>query len=213
MKIGERMTDEPLFYIVLIGLIIIVFAQILNKNAKQSPKQNNQSLEEFEQTIELFASDLEEQNEALVHLFKDTKRDYEFHLAKQTGKIEFLEKQTLDMAQEMTYLKVTLNELQQNVRPSQSEVIIEQDTSRQANKEITNVSDELMNRQVNQETVQEETAEDVPTILPTLKNRYEELFSMYENGKSIEYIAKKLGKNKGEISLILMLSKQEEAPQ
>ena len=43
-----------------------------------------------------------------------------------------------------------------------------------------------------------------------MKSRYPEIFQYYEQGKSIEYIAKKTGMNKGEVELIIHLSKQEE---
>lgn len=43
-----------------------------------------------------------------------------------------------------------------------------------------------------------------------IKHRYEQLFGLYEKGKSIEQIAKKLGMNKGEVQLIIQLAKQEE---
>jgi len=43
-----------------------------------------------------------------------------------------------------------------------------------------------------------------------MKQRYSELFNMHEQGKSIEYIAKKLSLNKGEVLLIIQLAKQEE---
>jgi DNA-binding NarL/FixJ family response regulator len=43
-----------------------------------------------------------------------------------------------------------------------------------------------------------------------MKQRYSELFQLHEQGKSVEYIAKKLGLNKGEVQLIIQLAKQEE---
>jgi DNA-binding NarL/FixJ family response regulator len=43
-----------------------------------------------------------------------------------------------------------------------------------------------------------------------MKERYSELFQFHEQGKSVEYIAKKLNLNKGEVQLIIQLSKQEE---
>jgi DNA-binding NarL/FixJ family response regulator len=43
-----------------------------------------------------------------------------------------------------------------------------------------------------------------------MKERYSELFQLHEQGKSVEYIAKKLNLNKGEVQLIIQLSKQEE---
>lgn len=43
-----------------------------------------------------------------------------------------------------------------------------------------------------------------------MKERYSELFLLHEQGKAIEYIAKKLNLNKGEVQLIIQLAKQEE---
>jgi hypothetical protein len=44
----------------------------------------------------------------------------------------------------------------------------------------------------------------------SMKSRYKELFSLHDQGKGVEAIAKKLGMNKGEVILILQLSRQEE---
>jgi predicted DNA-binding ribbon-helix-helix protein len=43
-----------------------------------------------------------------------------------------------------------------------------------------------------------------------MKERYSELFLLHEQGKAVEYIAKKLNLNKGEVQLIIQLAKQEE---
>ncbi|MNG03181.1 hypothetical protein D3C84_862490 [compost metagenome] len=45
---------------------------------------------------------------------------------------------------------------------------------------------------------------------PSIRDRYVELFELYDQGKSIEAVARKLGMNKGEIQLIIQLAKQEE---
>lgn len=45
---------------------------------------------------------------------------------------------------------------------------------------------------------------------PDIKTRYSALFDLYNQGKSIEYISKKTGMNKGEVQLIIQLSRQEE---
>lgn len=45
----------------------------------------------------------------------------------------------------------------------------------------------------------------------TIQTRYPELFQLYDQGKSIEAISKKLGMNKGEVQLIIQLAKQEVA--
>ncbi|MBW7461685.1 hypothetical protein K0U00_47285, partial [Paenibacillus sepulcri] len=48
-------------------------------------------------------------------------------------------------------------------------------------------------------------------IKPTIRSRYLELFELHDGGKSVDSIARKLAMNKGEVQLILQLSKQEEA--
>jgi len=207
-------SDHPLFYVVLLGLIVIVFAQIAFKREKQpAPKQQTMALEEFEQTVEMFASDLEEQNEALAQLFADTKRDYELHLAKQTGKIESLEKLAQEMASEMTQMKRAMAEgssaahaqsMQLGAAPETAATGVAAGSPEVGSESVPEALDaESQPEQVDAEA----SASDV---LPTLQQRYPDIFSLYQAGKSIEYIAKKLDKNKGEVSLILMLSKQEE---
>lgn len=43
-----------------------------------------------------------------------------------------------------------------------------------------------------------------------ISERYKELFALYAQGKSIEYIAKKMNMNKGEVQLIVTLAEREE---
>jgi hypothetical protein len=52
--------------------------------------------------------------------------------------------------------------------------------------------------------------EEAPPLSLNMKSRYAELFSLHDQGKSVEFIAKKLDMNKGEVNLIIQLSKQEE---
>lgn len=193
MKLGETVTDHPLFYIVLIGLLIIVYAQVFFKRKTRTSTSSTQSLEEFEKTVEMFASDLEEQNEALVQLLAETKRDYELQLTRQLGRIEALEKQFQDAAQEIAQFKVLMSE---RVYEHHSAVLTVADSP----------APEVLQPEVVHDEVHSDSVEPV-----TIRSRYEELFALHESGKSIEYIAKQLGMNKGEVSLILMLSKQEEA--
>jgi len=50
----------------------------------------------------------------------------------------------------------------------------------------------------------------VPVPGRGIRSRYPELFAWHDAGKSVEYIAKKTGMNKGEVMLILQLAKREE---
>ena len=50
----------------------------------------------------------------------------------------------------------------------------------------------------------------INTVENDIKNRYANIFDLHEQGKSIEYIAKKISMNKGEVQLIIQLARQEE---
>jgi hypothetical protein len=56
----------------------------------------------------------------------------------------------------------------------------------------------------------EENIDEAPLLSLNMKKRYAELFNLHDQGKGVEIIAKKLGMNKGEVNLIIQLSKQEE---
>jgi DNA-directed RNA polymerase specialized sigma24 family protein len=58
---------------------------------------------------------------------------------------------------------------------------------------------------------QQEPIIEEPPMMNSIHARYSELFMLYEQGKSIEMISKKLGMNKGEVQLIIQLAKQEAA--
>ncbi|QGQ96257.1 hypothetical protein EHS13_15905 [Paenibacillus psychroresistens] len=67
------------------------------------------------------------------------------------------------------------------------------------------------NKQPTRDQSEEVTPVIVKEVLPMqMKERYSELFSLHEQGKAVEYIAKKLNLNKGEVQLIIQLAKQEE---
>jgi DNA-binding NarL/FixJ family response regulator len=60
------------------------------------------------------------------------------------------------------------------------------------------------------ETVDKPVTEKTNPSSMQMKERYSELFHLHEQGKAVEYIAKKLNLNKGEVQLIIQLAKQEE---
>jgi len=63
-----------------------------------------------------------------------------------------------------------------------------------------------------QDGVPADRTEAAAAAAPTgIRARYPELFALYDAGRSVDLIAKKVGMNKGEVMLILQLSKQEEA--
>jgi len=184
--------DQPWVYIVLFGLVLIVFAKIMPKTDK-SKGQGNATINEIEETMEYFTAELNEQNNALIRLLAETKRDYELQAAKLASRIETLEKQSNLSAQETAKLAVAVEELRKHAsKPVEIQAAAPDITIKKA------------------EAAVEDRQEPVPASPMNMKMRYSDLFAMYDQGKSIDYIAKKLSMNKGEVNLIMQLAKQEE---
>jgi chromosome segregation ATPase len=184
--------DQPWVFIVLFGLVFIVYAKIIPKTSA-AKGQANPTLHDIEETMEHFTAELEEQNKALIQMLAETKRDYEVQVAKLSSRVETLEKQSTQTSQEISKLGYAYEELQKKaIHRADLTPILESKTS----------------MAVVGKDVQEQEPE--PLIAMNLKTRYAELFALYEQGKSTEYIAKKLNMNKGEINLIFQLAKQEE---
>ncbi|MEC0265241.1 hypothetical protein [Paenibacillus anseongense] len=191
------MAMQPWMYVVLLGLVVIVYARFLPKEqAAASGKMT--VVQEIEETIEHFAAEMDEQNQSLLDLFSKTKQDYEVELAKLAGRLETLEKQKHELSQELTKVHI------KDQGNSALVTTIDPGLGQQAaagEPQITNSS-----------LVEESAAaEEEPVYVGlSMKSRYAELFSLHDQGKGVEAIAKKLGMNKGEVSLILQLSRQEE---
>lgn len=188
--------DQPWVYIVLFGLVILVYAKIMPK-PNTTKGQQAPTIHEIEETMEHFTAELDEQNKALIQMLAETKRDYELQTARLTSRIEMLEKQSGQAGQEIMKLGVATEELQKQFnqqKETQAAVLLESVPAAPAT--------DLAAAEVHEEPEQ-------PAAMK-MKVRYGELFDLYEQGKSVDYIAKKLNMNKGEVNLILQLAKQEE---
>lgn len=184
--------DQPWVFIVLFGVIFIVYAKIIPKTSA-ARGQSNPTILEIEETMEHFTAELEEQNKALIQMLAETKRDYEVQTTRLSSRVEVLEKQYAQTSQEVSKLGYVYEEFQKKA-------VYRAD--------ITPIIDPKMPMAVVGKDAEEEEPE-LPLAM-NLKTRYAELFTMYEQGKSTEYMAKKLNMNKGEINLIFQLAKQEE---
>ncbi|KRE56645.1 hypothetical protein [Paenibacillus sp. Soil750] len=189
------MVMQPVLYVILLGLVMIVYARFIPKEQTTASSANATVVQEIEDTIEHFAAEMDEQNQAMLDLFSKTKQDYEVELAKLAGRLETLERQKHELSKELTTLHV-------NQPPvlSPAEML-----------SALNAPNHDIPATVN-------VIESAPDLLPeepvyvglSMKSRYSELFTLHDQGKSVEAIAKKLSMNKGEVSLILQLSRQEE---
>ncbi|KRE51709.1 hypothetical protein [Paenibacillus sp. Soil724D2] len=203
------MAMQPWMYVVLLGLVLIVYARFLPKEQASASTKNN-VVQEIEETIEHFAAEMDEQNQTLLNLFSKTKQDYEKELAKLAGRLESLEKQKHELSQELTKVHVN-HQMNQGINAA-TDVLSDDQHAVISGVLITNpahsvqvTSSELIASSKEQSVVDELTYTGL-----SMKSRYSELFSLHDQGKGVEAIAKKLGMNKGEVSLILQLSRQEE---
>lgn len=176
-------------YIVLLGLVIAVYAWLMPKSEKTLPST---MLKEFEETIEHFSMDMEEENRQLLQVIAEMKKDYEQQTKMLYNRMEWLEKQNQDLSDKIGDM-------------SKSSTIVH--TGEVVSKDIIfpvpSTAEPLAEVPLTQS---------IPKTDPeaTIRVRYDKLFALYDQGKSTDFIAKKLGMNKGEVMLIMQLAKQEE---
>jgi predicted transcriptional regulator len=138
-------------------------------------------VKEIEDTMEHFANEIEEENNLLLQTVAQIKTDHELQMNRISLKVEQLERQNYDLSSEIKSIVLNKFHEQSKMQSSTIEVAIEEAVP--------------------------EKAKESPM---QMKERYQELFQLHEQGKAIEYIAKKLNLNKGEVQLIIQLAKQEE---
>lgn len=160
---------------------------------KQDRALPPQTIQNMETALEQFMENMEKDNEELVLLVRKAQQDTKSDAERKEQRIAQLEKKCEFLTEQ---LQLTLSNSAslalQNVTPPQTAAI---DTIRHEEKHTQR-----------QEPIMEE-----PPMINSIHARYSELFMLYEEGKSIEMISKKLGMNKGEVQLIIQLAKQEAA--
>jgi hypothetical protein len=138
-------------------------------------------VKEIEDTMEHFANEIEEENNQLLQTVAQIKTDHEQQLNRITLKVEQLEKQNYDLSNEIK--SIVMNQYREHNKMQSAPV---------------------------QASVEEVIPEKAQASPMQMKERYPDLFQLHEQGKAVEYIAKKLNLNKGEVQLIIQLAKQEE---
>lgn len=179
---------QPWVYIVLVGLCILVFA--LLRRQETNDQSDTHILPQVEQLMDHFAADLEEQNEALMKTLQTTKQENEMKLSRMQGHIDSLKNQL----SQLTLSQADLAAAVQGIRSEHSQLRADQPADSPAENSSAPVNDSEMGSPRES----------------SIRERYPDIFQLYEQGKSVEYIAKKTQMNKGEVGLILGLAKQEE---
>ncbi|WP_141500752.1 DUF6115 domain-containing protein [Paenibacillus luteus] len=179
-------------YIVLLGAVVIVGAFVIPRK-KQEAVVPPQSMQNMETALEQFMENMEKDNEELVSLVRMAQQESKSDSERKEQRISELEKKCERLTEQLQESRsISVSSTNQAMPHSETPSFListpESDIAKYA------------------EPLQEE----VPKK-ETIHRRYPDLFLLYEQGKSIEMISKKLGMNKGEVQLIIQLAKQEVA--
>jgi hypothetical protein len=179
-------------YIVLLGAVVIVGAFVMPRK-KQEATVPQQSMQNMETALEQFMENMEKDNEELVSLVRKAQLESKSDSERKEQRISELEKKCerlTEQLQESRSISVS-STIQAMPHPQTPSFHISAPESDTAN-EVEPLQEEVPKKE-------------------TIQGRYPDLFLLYEQGKSIEMISKKLGMNKGEVQLIIQLAKQEVA--
>lgn len=182
---------EPWHYVVLLGAVAVVGAMLLPRKPGSQPQQAQ--LASIEASLEQFMETMDADNQQLLGTVAASQKESQQRLAAQNERIELLEQRCRKLEAELASRGEQLQgyeerlqrlqEIRQGQLAAPVAAALEQGAAPSGN--------------------------GAPRTLK-LRERYAELFSLHEQGKSIDAIAKKTGMNKGEVQLILQLSLQEE---
>lgn len=187
-----------------LGIVIILYASMLPRTASKGAPMQDDFLESVGDTLQHFADEMEEENKELLRMVGEMKREHESRTSTLLSRIEQLEKNSATIQESLQRpVPVSASEPAPAVTspPPPAAVSPAQPVRKQRAPSVDRATP----------PPEEPVLEAHPSrFASTVKERYKELFDMYDSGRSVEQIAKRLGKNKGEVQLIIGLAKQEE---
>ncbi|MGO4542015.1 DUF6115 domain-containing protein [Paenibacillus sp. 2TAB19] len=189
-------------YIVLVGAVVIVLAFMLPRQKRQA-EQPSQSIQNMETALEQFMENMEKDNQELVSLVAKSQQEAKMDAERKDMRIAELERKSSTLEQQLL------------LATQQAASIVNQGTrlypltKESVQQEVIQSAPIMSQSNLEEEVTQ--TEEEPIQMKNSIQARYAELFQLYEQGKSIEAISKKLGMNKGEVQLIMQLAKQEDA--
>ncbi|WP_234489609.1 MULTISPECIES: hypothetical protein [Paenibacillus] len=192
---------EPWLIVVILGAAALVYAMMLPKR-KEEQSQQGSVVKQVEATLEQYMAEIENENVELVELVSQMKQDM---AAKQLSQQE----QLSEMRQRLVSLEQQV--AQQDARLLQMESLpAGQATVSRETAAAVEPGAFLEPAAGADSEGQNGTESTLPEQQPSIRERYPELFELYDTGKSIDAIGKMTGMHRGEIQLILQLAKQEE---
>ncbi len=175
-----------LIYILLLGAVVFVGALIMPRKPQQAAMPE-QAVQNMENALDQFMENMEKEHEELIALIAKSQHEAKVEADHKERRISELERKCEELERKLAE------------PPAQA------------------AADSVVRQAMPPKLSKEENI--APAIIPapapepaiTIQSRYAELFKLYDQGKSIEMISKKLGMNKGEVQLIMQLAKQEAA--
>lgn len=187
---------QPWHYIVLIGALVLVWANLLSRRRKSGNASAEQTpaagLQQMELALEQFMENMEESQRSLADMVAVSKEQERAEAERREQRIAELEKQCQSLHEQLQ------NQATAAV-PVVAAVVVDQ-----AAPLAESATDELHQAPAAPEPLVSAAQK------PGIRERYKQLFELYDEGRSIEQIAKRLGMNKGEVMLIQQLARQEE---
>ncbi|WP_100538052.1 hypothetical protein [Paenibacillus sp. GM2FR] len=177
---------KPWIYIVLLGIAAVLYAFMLPKRREETVS-SERVVKEVENTLEGYMAEIQNENEQLVELVSQMKKELD---AKQQAHQE----QVSDLRQRMLAMEQKMTDSQTRIRTAEEKLAQAADAASLSAGAAAAASE----------------VEPAPPV-HSIKSRYTELFDLYEQGKSIDMIAKTTGLQRGEVQLIIQLAKQEES--
>lgn len=180
-------------YIALLGAVIIVFSFMLPRQTKAiaARQSTRDELEQMELSLGQFMENMEQQHDELVQVVSTSMNQLKEDNRQKGDVITQLEKKCAMLEEQMATLSHAYVALETKL----------QFVGQAPEKSYQSAS-------AGPESATEESSK--RTNPNSIHARYADIFELYNAGKSIEFIAKKLGKTKGEVQLIMQLAKQEE---
>ena len=192
----------------MLGVVAILYSFLIPGRENVSNMKTNQN-NEIEVTLEQYMAEFENENQVLIELITQMKQ-------------EFTTKQ-LAAQEQIVELRTRLVAVEQGMQTQ--EVKLRTVASTQETTLMARMSESVVNQSYESQVVLEEEAspileevveemveeENTNNHEDSLYHRYPELFELYNQGKSIDMIAKAVGIQRGEVQLILQLALKEES--
>nr|WP_154893579.1 hypothetical protein [Paenibacillus xylanexedens] len=186
----------PWVIIVILGACAIAYAFIMPKKNK-TPEPSQQLVQEMESTLEHYMAEIESDNDALIQ-----------RVAEMKGEAAAADQR---MQMQLEELQKRLNELEKSKESEThhvSDISKDEFNALQAQAFVASMRDDAT-KQIS-ETEPTQSGQEPVNERESIKDRYSEVFHLYDEGKSVDAIAKQTGIQRGEVQLILQLAEREE---